>query len=98
MTLLHRYWFTFETLPRPSPLNLSAGVTAYSYDDAIELMRNVVFETSNLPRIVRCREDVDVSMLDPKHIRPDMGVVSTGGIWFPNGYASTRLTSWINYR
>jgi hypothetical protein len=80
---LRRYWFTFETLPYPSPLNLGCGITATSYDDAIGLMRQAMFGGGEGPAIRSCIEDVDVSTLDPKHVRPNMGLVVVRGIWFP---------------
>jgi hypothetical protein len=86
MKTLKRYWFSFENLGKPSALNLGCGVTAYGYDDAINLLRERVFAGKELPRIVGCNEDLDVSTLDQKHVLPNIGLVTVRGIWFPQGY------------
>jgi hypothetical protein len=85
-TLLHRYWFTFEPLGRPTRLNLGCGVTAYSREDAETLLREHVFKKEEMPRVSSVVEDVDVRTLDQNHVVPNMGVVSLRGIWFPLGY------------
>ncbi len=86
MKKLKRYWFSFEKSGVPTPLNLGCGVTAYGYDDAITLLHKHVFGTENLPPIVQCVEDVDVSTLDQKHVLPNIGLVTVRGMWFPQGY------------
>lgn len=82
-TLLHRYWFKFEPLGRPTVLNLGCGVTAYSREDAETLVREQVFKDEEMPRVSSVVEDVDVRTLDQKHIAPNMGDVSLRGVWFP---------------
>ncbi len=86
MKLLKRYWFHFEKFANPTPLNLGCGVTANNYDDARDLLRERVFAGKELPNIVGCTEDVDVSSLDHKHVLPNIGRVTVRGIWFPQGY------------
>ena len=83
--LLRRYWFKFEPLGKPTPLNLGCGITAYSLDDAVLLLRERVFRDQPLPRIAQTIVDVDVSTLDPGHVIPNMGLVTTRGVWFPLG-------------
>ena len=83
--LLTRFWLKFSPLPY-NPLNLGCGVTAYSYDDAISLLRRRVFKDEELPTIVSVIENVDVSTLDQRHVIPNMGVCVDRGIWFPLGY------------
>jgi hypothetical protein len=86
MRILRRFWITLEKLPRPSALNLGCGVTAYDLDDALALVTERIFRGQEIPRLVDCVEDVDVSKLDPKHVAPNIGVVTRRGIWFPQGY------------
>jgi hypothetical protein len=83
--LLRRYWFKFEPLGKPSSLNLGCGVTAYSLDDAVALLRERVFMDQPLPRIAQTIEDVDVRTLDQGRVIPNMGVVTRRGVWFPVG-------------
>lgn len=86
---LRRYWFEFDqSIATPHPIGtlLGCGVTAYSKDDAIELLRERVFKQLPMPTLRECDEDVDLAMLDTKHVLPNSGDPSTRGIWFPLGY------------
>jgi hypothetical protein len=84
--MLHRYWFNFE-LPdvkaRLAIYGLGCGVTAYDYADAINLMKELVFKACEMPPIRTVVEDVDVSTLNPKHVRINMGVPIYRRVWFP---------------
>jgi hypothetical protein len=86
--LLIRYWFRFEPLASPQPLNLGCGVTAHDYSDALALLREKVFKDEALPRILELKENVDIAMLDQKHVLPNMEDPTIRGIWFPRGYKS----------
>jgi hypothetical protein len=81
---LRRFWFSFEGLPPFSVLTVGCGVTAYTYDDALQILKDKVFEQS-LPAC-SVIEDIDISTLDEHHVRPNMGVVTQRGVWFPLGY------------
>ncbi|MCG8544492.1 MAG: hypothetical protein MJE12_09815 [Alphaproteobacteria bacterium] len=87
--LLHRYWIKFEfgaDDERPPGFGFSCGVTAYTLDDALEIIKTQAFNGKDLPKIGTLIEDVDVSTLDRGRIRPNMGIVIDRGIWFPQGY------------
>jgi hypothetical protein len=87
--MLRRFWFDFLIpLEDAAPLGarLGCGVTAYNIDDALHLLETRVFEPQCVPKIKKIIEDVDVSELDPGHIRPNMGDPTVRGIWFPLGY------------
>jgi hypothetical protein len=90
MKTLKRYWFTFEKFSKPTPLNLGCGVTAHNYEDAVTLLRERVFRGKELPPIAKFVEDIDVSILEQKHVFPNIGMVNVRGIWFPQGYEETR--------
>jgi hypothetical protein len=84
--MLKQYWFKFKTLP-PSPLNMGCGITAYSYDDALNILKERVFPNRDpIPEIASCVEDIDISSLDEKHVRPNMDAPVNRGVWFPKGY------------
>jgi hypothetical protein len=87
--MLRRYWFRFD--PKgvgefPPGVAMGCGVSAYNYDDALRILRKKVFHCDLLPPILRCIQDVDISKLDEGHVRPNMGVVTERGVWFPLGY------------
>jgi hypothetical protein len=83
MKPLTRYWFQFAKLNKPTPLNLGCGVTACGYGDALQLLRDDMFDSQDLPEIVSCIENVDISTLDRNHVLPNIGVAAVRGIWFP---------------
>jgi hypothetical protein len=86
MTMLHRYWITFADLPELSMWTFGCGVTAYSRDDALEILRFMVFKDEPMLKVQEIVEDVDVNNLDQGHVVPNMGVVAWRGVWFPKGY------------
>jgi hypothetical protein len=86
---LRRYWFEFRhTIHDPHPVGtlLGCGVTAFSREDALQLLDERVFGRQPLPSIRRRVEDVDVSALDPGHVLPNMADPTWRGVWFPLGY------------
>jgi hypothetical protein len=82
---LTRYWFEFDWTERepPAGARLGCGVTAYTYDDALNLLRDQLFEGGDLPPVAHVREDVDVTTLDQGHVIPNMRPPNWRGIWFP---------------
>jgi len=85
MAHLRRFWFEFEQIPRPTAVNLGCGVTAYSREDALALVRERVFG-ANGPALVRVIDDVTPDQLETNHVLPNLGNVVQRGIWFPQGY------------
>jgi hypothetical protein len=73
---LHRYWF--QTNQR-----LGYGVTAYSEDDARNLIENVLGAAALDDELVRIIVDVDVRELDQGHVIPNMGPPNIRGVWYP---------------
>lgn len=80
---LHRYWITFV---RPHGPRLGVGVTGYSRDDALAILRQKMFEGTVLPEVEKWEDDVDVRSLDQGHVIPNMMPPNQRGIWFPMGY------------
>jgi hypothetical protein len=88
---LHRYWLTFElssTEVHPVGVHLGCGITARDLEDALQLARARVWQGGDLPALARVQEEVDISTLDSKRIRPNMGDVTRRGVWYPLGYTS----------
>lgn len=91
---LQRYWFKFALTisdPHPPGVLLGCGVTAFSQEDAIEIIKERVFTEIPLPAIQSIQENVDIATLDPGRIRPNMGNVLKRGVWFPIGYDWPRV-------
>ncbi len=87
MSSLRLFWFRFEPLPRPTAINLGCGVTAYSRDDALSLIREHVFGSNDPPPIIDYIEDVRLDQIEQNHVRPNIGNIQRRGIWFPQGYS-----------
>ncbi len=89
MTTLHRYWFEFDlsgASSAPIGVRRGCGVTAFSREDALQLLARLVFAAHGIPPIAREIDNVDISTLDPDHVIPNMGLVVQRGVWFPLGY------------
>ena len=86
---MRTYWITFKR-PRgdPDPLGMSlgCGVTAWSYEDALQIVQEQVFDSAPLPEIGTIIEDVECATLDANHVICNMELPFRRGIWFPRGY------------
>jgi hypothetical protein len=86
---MRRFWIEFNLSDYPNPpisIESGFGVTSASLQEALGVIRERAFDGRELPPISRVVEDVDVSTLDAKHVRPNMGVPVVRGIWFPIGF------------
>jgi hypothetical protein len=78
-----REWFEVgEYQVAPSPPR-AFGVTAASLDDALALLRAVVFGGEPLPTIVRTVEHVDLAMLAMHNMSPGILPPGQPGVWYP---------------
>lgn len=77
------YWIKIERSPTPIALNLGAGITARSEDDARQIFV-LAFGVSH--RIQAIKPISDVQDLDQRHVVPNMGNWLRRGVWFPLGY------------
>lgn len=83
---LTAFWIKFKRIDSPTPLNLGCGVTAYSQQDAVELVKRSLVEhygLESLPEIDQITEGISVTDLDQNHVVPNMGNVLVRGVWFP---------------
>ena len=83
---MHRYWITWDdsaNISPPAGVGLGCGVTAWNWDDAVQLLHERFGH--ELPPVASVIEDFDVSTLDAGHVLPNMGVVVWRGVWFPQG-------------
>ena len=75
--LLTRFWFEAEDCQ-------GVGVTAYSLEDAISLLKSSNIIEDYKPKLDSYIEDINIQELDQNHVIPNMGLCTTRGIWFPN--------------
>ncbi len=80
--MLKRYWLKFGHVGKPHNLNLGCGVTAFSQDDALSLVR-AAFPDLVLRTPCELTENIDVSTLDAGHVLPNIGLVAKRGVWWP---------------
>lgn len=81
--MLHRYWLKFARSSKPSILNIGCGITAHDLEDAKHIFESDVVPVYGIREIHEIVEDIDVSTLDEAHVRPNMGIPSNRGVWFP---------------
>ncbi len=80
--LLRRYWIRFGgQMAETARFHNGCGVTAYSLEDALTLIKEVAH--IEVPSIECVIEDVDVSTLDERHILPNIGITTYRGVWYP---------------
>ena len=79
---LRYFWFKSPQLE----YRLGYGVTAWTEEDAVSLLREKVFGGDPLPDGLKMAADIDLSQLD-RHVTPNMSPPIFRGIWFPQGYA-----------
>jgi hypothetical protein len=86
---LHRYWIEFDlTCGEARNRGIwhgNCGVTAWTFDDALRIVSDRLYAGGSLPEITRVIEDIDISTLEPNHVRPNIGVPVWRGIWWPPG-------------
>ena len=83
---MKRYWFSFNAECLPIGVQHGCGLSANSYEDALNILREKVFESSDIPEIGDVVENVDISTLDKAHVLSNMGNISVRGVWYPLGY------------
>ncbi|HLG95244.1 MAG TPA: hypothetical protein VKX49_02905 [Bryobacteraceae bacterium] len=75
--LLTAYWIK----PAEADHGLGYGVTAYSLEDAMSLLKEARI-TFN-PATATVRENVQPEQMDAKHIAPNAGPTVWRGVWYP---------------
>ena len=83
---MKRYWFEFEDDHIPVGLKLGCGLTAFDYEDAVQILNRKVFKGRVIPIPNKVIEDIDVSTLDALHVLLNMAAPNVRGIWYPLGF------------
>ena len=85
-----RYWFEFNLAYYPSlppGIRMGCGVTAFNYEDALNIIQDKIFNHHTMAPIVNVITGIDLSTLDKDHILSNAGLPNVRGIWFPLGYS-----------
>ena len=73
------HWITF---PKDKRAPLGIGVTAFSEDDAIGLIKEAGYEN-----YIKCdfviNRNIAIKDLDQNHVVPNMGPITFRGVWYP---------------
>jgi hypothetical protein len=81
-----RYWFQFEFKDfsdLPPGMAIGCGITAWNYEDAINILNDVFDKYGIKPAVKAVIEDVNISELDAGLVLPNMRPPNERGIWFP---------------
>lgn len=84
-----RYWFEFDLSNYENPpleIVRGCGVTAWSLEDALNIIKEKIFIDREIAPIKKCIENVDITTLQTNSKLSNMGVPVWPGIWFPLGY------------
>ncbi|MEM7401395.1 MAG: hypothetical protein AAF304_05535 [Pseudomonadota bacterium] len=79
---LTTYWITFPNDTDMS-LPLGIGVTAYSLEDAMELIEQQGITWHKEASEINIKEGVTISDLDERNIVPNIGPMQFRGVWCP---------------
>jgi len=77
--LLVTFWITFQG----GTFERSYGVTAYSLEDAMALLRKHHLARPDFDRPMHVKEDIRLEDLDQGHIVPNCGPLVFRGVWYP---------------
>ena len=74
---------SFWILPRGAALGAGFGVTAFSEDDALDLIRKAGYEVSPDKSSLQITSGIRPDQVDAKHIAPNSGPSIVRGVWYP---------------
>lgn len=85
---LKHYWFGFDLKNYSNDSFIASmlgyGVTAYSTEDAKDLLMKEIFNNMELPTLISLKENIKVSDIEANHVAPNIGLFIEKGVWFPN--------------
>ncbi len=86
---LKKYWIRVETSAHDTNSWISAlgyGITAFSREDAIDMLRTEAFEGQPMPEVVEVVEDVDEEEIQKRYGMAKLEAFLWPGIWYPTWY------------
>lgn len=87
--MLVRYWLEFlQTTGSDLPCDLKQGmgVTARDFDDALDLIQDLVFPDEPMPLVDRIIENVDLDQVLGEEVLANVWAPVWRGIWYPMGF------------
>lgn len=87
--LLKAFWIA--TANRRGPLGF--GVTAWSLDDAFQIIKGMGYELPEDVNHVKVIEGVRVADLDQNHVVANMGPIVVRGLWYP--FVTIGVPAWL---
>ncbi|UKN02708.1 hypothetical protein K6119_04165 [Paracrocinitomix mangrovi] len=76
-------WYFIKTKDNPIS-KLGFGVSAWSEEDALQLLKQTVFNGEDIPKIIEIQTIKSLDELEQNHVRPNIGSPTHRGVWFPN--------------
>lgn len=92
-------WLTPFWIMSPIPhAPLGFGVTAYSLDDALQIIHALGYGRflPDDPRSINAMTGVTVAELDEQHVVTNMGPINVRGMWYP--FLAVGIPSWAAER
>ncbi|MGD1893405.1 MAG: hypothetical protein ACFB15_22790 [Cyclobacteriaceae bacterium] len=80
----------FIELDNDDTLMRFVGVTAWTEEDALNLIQDNLLKEGLNPSIKSMKEITSLNELDQNHVLPNMGEFASRGIWFPFGFTSKK--------
>jgi hypothetical protein len=74
---------SFWIVPPSKHGQLGFGVTAFSLNDAFQIIQDAGFELPEDKNTLRIRENIKISDLDQRHVVTNMGPIVVRGMWYP---------------
>ena len=88
-SLLTAFWIVTPNEHGP----LRFGVTAFSIDDAINIIKAWGYELPDDRRLLKIQEGITIAELDERHVVSNMGPIVNRGIWYP--FAGLGVPRWM---
>jgi len=89
---LRRCWFEWSDPDGGCRYPFACGVTAYSREDALTILRQTIYaDRSELPGLRREIDDVDLSKLEIPVSPPPVMVPIRRGIWYPSNWRGEQI-------
>jgi hypothetical protein len=88
-------WLTAYWIKSPYPhAPLGFGVTAWSFEDAVRIIRGSGYDLPEDLSTLVVRENVTIADLDHAHVVANMGPIVVRGLWYP--FVGVGVPRWMD--